>query len=38
MTAQIQQAAAASPGQPAPTSAEIKAQLTEQLRQLGITL
>jgi hypothetical protein len=38
MTDQILQAAAAAPGTPPPTSDEIKAQLTEQLRQLGITL
>lgn len=38
MTAQLQLAARAEPGKPAPTSDEIKAQLTEQLRQLGITL
>jgi len=38
MTAQLQAAVAAAPGKPAPTSDEIKAQLTEQLRALGITL
>jgi hypothetical protein len=38
MTAQLQQTAAAGPDTPAPTSDEIKAQLLDQLRQLGIPL